>query len=155
MTGPGDSPAPADDPRVLRTSAEPGELSRVRRFVETHARQLGADPTTIADMVQAVDESVTNIIKHGYGGEDGIVEVEVGRTGSRLVVRLRDNAPPFDPTGLPAPDLDVPLDRRPLGGMGVYLTRELTDEVHHRSAPGWHNELTLVKRNQPNSTAER
>ena len=116
---------------------------------------LGADPTSVADMVQAVDESVTNIIKHGYRGRDGVVEVEVGRTGSLLVVRLRDNAPPFDPTRVPSPDLDVPLERRPLGGMGVYLTRELTDQVHHGSAPGWHNELTLMKRSQPDSTAER
>jgi serine/threonine-protein kinase RsbW len=106
-------------------------------------------------MVQAVDESVTNIIKHGYGGRDGVVEVEVGRIGSLLVVRLRDNAPPFDPTRVPNPDLDVPLERRPLGGMGVYLTRELTDEVRYLSTPRWHNELTLVKRNQPDSTAER
>ena len=39
--------------------------------------ELGADPTLVPDVVQAVDESVTNIIEHGYRGRPGIVEVEV------------------------------------------------------------------------------
>jgi anti-sigma regulatory factor (Ser/Thr protein kinase) len=154
MTGPRDVSAPSRA-RILRVPAEPGELSRIRRFVETQATELGADAGSVADVVQAVDESVTNIIKHGYRGQGGVVEVAVGTDGPALVVRLRDNAPSFDPTLVPTPDLDVPIERRRLGGMGVYLTRELTDEVRHDSPRGWSNELTLVKRVQPHATAER
>ncbi len=141
MTG----PITADSPRVLRTSAEPGNLSLIRRFVAEQVIELGAGPDLAQDMVQAVDESVTNIMQHGYRGREGTLEVEVGAVGSRLEIRLRDHAPPFDPTRVPAPDLEVAIERRPLGGMGIHLTRELTDEMHHGTAPGWTNELTLVR----------
>ncbi len=131
---------------MLRLAAEPANLAPIRRFIEAHALARGADPGSAADLVQAVDESVTNIIQHGYRGRPGVVEVEVGGTAVAMVVRLRDDAPAFDPTGVPAVDLEVPIERRPLGGMGVHLTRELTDEMRYASPPGWKNELVLVKR---------
>lgn len=139
-----DSPPGTD--RLLRVSAEPMNLARIRHFVEEQAVELGADETMVGDIIQAVDESVTNIIVHGYRGTRGIVEVEVRLAAGALVIQLRDHAPPFDPTGVPRPDLDLPLERRPLGGMGVHLTRELTDEATYRRPDGWGNELTLIKR---------
>ena len=129
---------------VLRIPASVNELAAVRRFIRRQARAAGADPRAVHDVVQAVDESVTNAIEHGYAGKPGTVEVEVDRAGRSLIVRLRDQAPPFDPTVLPAPDTTLPLDKRPLGGMGVFLARELTDAVtYRRTSDG--NELTLVK----------
>lgn len=128
----------------LEVPADVGQLARVRAFVRSAASALGARPRPIADVVQAVDECITNAIVHGYRGRPGTVGVELEREGLDLVVRLRDSAPPFDPTKLPTPDLSLPLSRRPLGGMGVFLARELTDEMtYRRTAQG--NELTLVK----------
>jgi anti-sigma regulatory factor (Ser/Thr protein kinase) len=139
------SPAPGAS-RLLRVSAEPANLAQIRRFVAAEAVELGADQGSVWDLVQAVDESVTNIIVHGYRGNRGIVEVEVRVDAGALVVHLRDHAPPFDPTRVPRPDLGLPLERRPLGGMGVHLTRELTDEARYGIPEGWGNELTLIKR---------
>jgi serine/threonine-protein kinase RsbW len=129
---------------VLRMPASVDELSALRQFIRRQGAQAGADSSAVADLVQAVDESVTNTIVHGYRGNGGTVEVEVERSGKSLVVRLRDQAPPFDPTLVPMPDISAPLEHRPLGGMGIFLTRELTDAVtYQRTRDG--NELTLVK----------
>jgi serine/threonine-protein kinase RsbW len=129
---------------VLRIPANASELATVRRFIREEALRAGADPHAVADVVQAVDESVTNAILHGYRGSGGTVEVEVDSAGRSLIVRLRDQAPPFDPTHLPAPDITSSLDRRPLGGMGVFLARELMDAVTYQQTKDG-NELTLVK----------
>ncbi|HUG47691.1 MAG TPA: ATP-binding protein [Candidatus Limnocylindria bacterium] len=140
----GDVPALAGQAQRLEIQADVGQLAAVRAFVRDGAASLGAPPRAVGDLVQAVDESVANIILHGYRAGPGQVIVEVGRAGPKLVVRLLDNAPAFDPTALPAPDLSLPLLRRRPGGLGVFLVRELTDEVHYRrTAQG--NELTLVK----------
>ena len=129
---------------VMRIPANVDELSGLRQFVRRQGTQAGADPGAVADIVQAVDESVTNTIVHGYRGDGGTVEVEVERSGKSLVVRLRDHAPAFDPTLVPMPDITAPLGERPLGGMGVFLMRELTDAMtYQRTRHG--NELTLVK----------
>ena len=131
---------------TLRIAAELHNLAAVRRFVSEEAESLQTGRAAIEDMIQAVDESVTNVIKHGYEGQPGAIEIEVGRVGDDLVVRIRDYAPPFDPTAYPSPDLTLPLERRPFGGLGIHLSRECTDAVIYRVAPDGANELTLLKK---------
>lgn len=129
-----------------RFTAELKNLAAIRQFVEQQAEALQTNPDVIPDVVQAVDESATNIILHGYRGGPGNIEVEVEQAGADLVIRLRDRAPTFDPTQLPPPDLTLPLETRPIGGLGVYLTRQMVDEISHRALPQGGNELTLVKK---------
>jgi anti-sigma regulatory factor (Ser/Thr protein kinase) len=131
---------------TLRIPADTDRLAAVRSFLRETAAARGVRPDAVPDVVQAVDESVCNIIVHGYRGEPGYVEIGVDREGDDLVVRLRDQAPAFDPTSVPAPDLELPLEARRPGGMGVHLARQLMDEVRHRVPPGSGNELRLVKR---------
>jgi len=127
----------------------PAELSRlvdIRCYVEDTAAGFGADDSALANVIQAVDESAANIIMHGYRGGPGTIDIEITRKDAWLTVCLRDRAPLFDPTRVPAPDLTLPPDQRPLGGMGVYLTRRLMDEVAYRVTPEGGNELTLRKK---------
>jgi serine/threonine-protein kinase RsbW len=133
--------------RGLTVDADVGRLADVRAFVRSALLDQGVDDEAGADVVQAVDEIVTNIIQHGYAGREGKVEVELelARAGE-VTVRIRDGCPPFDPRGVPTPDTRAPLADRPLGGMGVHLTRVLTDGMTHRILPSGGNELTLVKR---------
>jgi serine/threonine-protein kinase RsbW len=131
---------------ALQTTAELKNLSQIRDFVEMAATTLGLDPNLISNVQLAVDEVATNVTLHGYQGQGGSLEVELERVGSDLVVRLRDEAPPFDPTTVPAPDLTLPLAKRPIGGLGIYLVRRAVDEVIHRVTATGGNELTLVKR---------
>jgi serine/threonine-protein kinase RsbW len=135
-----------DTESTLRIAAELKNLSLIRGFVQQTATALDADPTVISDVILAVDEAATNIIVHGYQGQPGIIEVEMRRTGDSLVVCLRDQALPFDPTAMPPPDLTLPLEQRPFGGMGIHLIRQLMDEVTHRITPQGGNELTIVKK---------
>jgi serine/threonine-protein kinase RsbW len=131
---------------TLRTTAELGNLAAIRRFVLEAATSLGAGRAAIEDMIQAVDESATNVIVHGYEGQPGAIEVDVAREGDDLVVCIRDYAPPFDPTTYPSPDLTLPLERRRFGGLGIHLSRECTDAVIYRVTPDGANELTLLKK---------
>src|SRR3972149_5735174 len=120
--------------------------ARTRPYVEQRAATLKIPREVIRDMVQAVDESASNIILHGYRGKPGTIEVEIRREGDSLVAYLRDQAPPFDPTSVPPPDLTLPLHKRPMGGLGVYLVKQLMDSVSHRLLPDGSNELSLSKR---------
>ena len=118
------------------------------------ARELGADDAACDDLVQAIDESATNVIRHGYGGLPGRLEVQVDRSGPDLVVALRDEAPPFDPTVYLVHDLDAPLTDRRLGGFGIHLTRTCVDRVTHTGLAPAGNMLTLIRRIDP-PTEER
>lgn len=119
-------------------------LAPIRAFVRDCTAAVNSDEEATADLVQAVDEAATNVIVHGYRG-DGPIQVEFELDGNRMAVRLLDEAPVFDVTTVPPPDLTIPpLERRP-GGMGVHLMRTLTDDLRHRPRPGGGNELTLIR----------
>ncbi len=130
----------------LCIAAELKNLVEIRRTVQETATALGVDSAMIPDVLLAVDEAASNIIIHGYQGQGGAIEIEMEREGDALVIRLRDEAPPFDPAAIPPPDLTLPLEQRPIGGLGIYLMRQVMDEVTHRITPQGGNELTLLKR---------
>jgi serine/threonine-protein kinase RsbW len=103
------------------------------------------DEDFLYELVLAVEEAVTNIILHGYEGKQGVITIMIQLNIGSVEIILQDDAPPFDPTGVPAPRLDLPLDERPLGGLGVYIMRKHSDVMTYQRTPAGLNELTLVK----------
>ncbi|MBN1147331.1 MAG: ATP-binding protein [Anaerolineales bacterium] len=131
----------------LKIEADLKRLARIRAFIENAASSQGADKQTVDDMLLAANEAVTNIILHGYQGQPGMIEIEVSCQASDLVVRLRDQAPHFDPLSFPEPDTELPLDQRPFGQMGIHVLRNFTDRLSYRITQDGSNELTLIKHN--------
>jgi serine/threonine-protein kinase RsbW len=126
-------------------SADVEDLERIRSFVRDAATELETDDDLVPDLVIAVDEAAANIFQHGYRDHHGPIEVEIERRGTDVTIRLRDEAPPFDPTTWPTPDLAAPLARRAAGGLGIHLARSSVDRMHHQRRQGSGNELTLVR----------
>lgn len=140
---------------TLRVPADLGRLAEVRDLVRAAADEAGATAACTADMVQAVDEATTNTIIHGHSGGTGWVEVAATTRDDQFMVTIADNAPAFDPTTVPVPDLSVhPAERRP-GGMGVLLARLCVDEMTYRPRRGGGNILTLVRRFERNGKEDR
>jgi serine/threonine-protein kinase RsbW len=131
--------------RRVEIPAELERLADVRAAVRELARACDAPVTCMDDLVQAVDEVVTNIIVHGYRGEPGTIELTAELIGDDIVIRIEDRAPLFDPMTNPTPDLTIPPHRRRPGGMGIHLLRLAVDSVQHRPRPGGGNILTLTR----------
>ncbi|HEY7133201.1 MAG TPA: ATP-binding protein [Candidatus Limnocylindrales bacterium] len=141
-------------PASLEIPAVAGRLAEVRAFIRAVAAGAGAGDETTSDLVQAVDELTCNVIEHGYERRPGTIRVSAVEEGDVLVVRIRDAAPAFDPRTVPEPRLDLPLEQRPLGGMGIHLARALTDRIDHRILPDGGNEVTVTKRLRPDDAQE-
>ena len=130
----------------LRVQADVNELASVRDFVEHGASALGVAPDAMYDLVLAANEIATNIVVHGYNGKPGTIDITIEPDGDTIKIVLRDHTPLFDPTLAPTPDIHVPLEKRKRGGMGIHLTRELTDEMLYQVTGDGGNEITLIKR---------
>ena len=130
----------------LAKVVEKKDLADIRHFVEATGNQLGLETSVIVALRQAVDEAVSNILMHGYQGQAGPLRLDIGQKGADLWVRLRDEAPSFDPTQVPPPDLTIPLFLRPPGGLGLPLIRQAMDELCYHPLPEGGNEFILVKR---------
>jgi serine/threonine-protein kinase RsbW len=129
----------------LRVDAHVENLIKIRNFVQQTTSALGVAQEQIDDVILAVDEVATNIIVHGYKGQPGMIDIEVSRESDSLLLRLQDQAPGFDPTQVPSPDVTLPLEKRPLGKLGIHLVRHMVDEIIYKIPSGRGNQLTLVK----------
>ncbi|MDY7041920.1 MAG: ATP-binding protein [Chloroflexota bacterium] len=90
----------------------------------------------------AVHEAATNIIEHAYGGvADGRVEFVLRSRGSCLEIEINDHGEGFDFNSIPSPSLIGPQER----GYGIFLIKNLVDEVSYQSDPVAGNRLRLVK----------
>lgn len=141
--------------RRLRIPASVDRLAEVRALVREASRTAGAEEAIVGDLVQAVDEAVTNAIVHGYAGRPGWVDVAVTVDGRNLVATVEDEAPAFDPTSRPDPDMAVPALVRGPGGMGIRLMRLATDTLTYRPRDGGGNILTLTRSLHPRSKEDR
>lgn len=127
-------------------TAERQNLTIVRKFVQEHAVQLGMPQDLIDDLILAVDEMAANIIIHGYKGRPGNIDVHICTENDSMIVRLRDQAGLFDPTRIAEPDLTLPIEQRPIGGLGIFLARKFTDEMKYQVTAEGENELILRKK---------
>lgn len=131
--------------RHVSIPADLERLAELRAAVREVADRWDAPPDCMSDLVQAIDEAATNIIRYGYRGEPGAIEMTAELEGDDIVITLEDRAPEFDPLEVPAPDLSIPPLQRKPGGMGIHLMRLSTDSMEHRARPGGGNILTLTR----------
>ncbi len=132
--------------RILRVAANLDILKSVRDFIEDSAALCNFSLKESQELIQAVDEAMTNIIQHGYRGEPEEIEIVVAPTEDGLWVHLRDHAYAFDPTTLPQPDLSVSLENRPVGKMGMMFIRQFVDNMSYQRQDGRINQLSLFKK---------
>ncbi len=133
-------------PALRLESATLADLGRIRRFVMEGAVALGADPIAADDLVIAIDEAATNVIRYGYRDQPGPILVELSAAGGELTMRLVDEAPLFDPTAArPELNLDLDIGERPFGGMGIHLMHTSADRLVHTARGATGNDLTFFK----------
>lgn len=94
----------------------------------------------------ALEEHLTNLLAYGY--DDALehpIRVRLCLEAAELRVEVEDDGHPFNPLERPAPDLSLPLDERPIGGLGIYMMRKALDRMEYRRADG-KNILVMIKR---------
>jgi len=121
------------------------ELPALIEFIETACEEANIKPDLRFDLTLAVEEAASNVIAHGYKGKGGALAVSFEMLNSVVMICLRDRAKPFRPGKVRVPDTTVPLEDRPLGGLGLHLMRQLMDEVRYETLPDG-NLLTMIKR---------
>lgn len=131
----------------IEVTAENASLARLIDFSDAVEAQLPLTFDQSYLMRLAIEEIATNIIKYGYDRRaPGPLQVCCAYEDGCLRVILRDRGQPFDPALAPGPDLSDDPATREIGGLGLFLVREMADDLHYRHDPasGW-NELVIVK----------
>lgn len=150
MTGPAGS-ARNGGPTVLAdfsVASEPGNVRGVIERVGAVCAGLGLSRTKLEALETAVAEATTNAIEHGNGGDPSLlVEVGVWVSGQALVVRVTDQARGGEaPRDTEDPDIEAKLrgEQSPRG-WGLFLIRNLVDDVHVRTDASHHSVELVVR----------
>jgi serine/threonine-protein kinase RsbW len=121
-------------------------LQEIGDFVVDCARSAGFNDADIYAIQLAVDEAATNIIEHAYkGNEPGDIDLKCEPIRDGIKIVLSDHGRPFDPDSLPEPTLNVPIEELKPRGLGVFLIRQMMDEVEYQFDPETGNSLTMIK----------
>ncbi|WP_411833256.1 ATP-binding protein [Pseudoxanthomonas mexicana] len=137
----------------------PGEYARLEDLnasLETVLQRHGIEPQVRGDVRLIVEELASNAIDHGgdvppSGHHE--LSVDIAIAGGLLKLEFRDTGAPFDPTRVPDPRLDADIEQRPLGGLGVYLIRNLAHDIGYRR-DGAYNVLSVSLRTPHAEVAE-
>ncbi|MBU1695011.1 MAG: ATP-binding protein [Verrucomicrobia bacterium] len=122
------------------------ELRRVEGEVSAFLEARRVPPAWIYAASLALEEMLTNIIKYGYDDDrEHEIVLHAALDGRELALTLEDDGHAFDPTALPPPDATRRLEDRPVGGLGIHLTRKMTDGMSWRREGG-RNILQIVIR---------
>ena len=118
------------------TRSVPGqssELPALNEWLQARWTEAGLAPEACFPFELALEELFINVAMHGAApGVVPQVEVEFTCDGKTATLTLRDDGPAFDPLAAPPPDVDAALEDRPVGGLGIYLVREMMDEVTYQ-----------------------
>jgi serine/threonine-protein kinase RsbW len=119
-------------PAALTIKSDINEIPRVSDLLESVMLDHHFPDEDILDTQLAVEEVVTNVIVHGYGEAGGEIRVSCSADDSAIEIRVEDSADPFDPLSLPEPDISASIDDRKIGGLGIFLTRQVMDDIRYR-----------------------
>jgi len=122
--------------------AESKYLVKVRNFVVKYGSKMGLTPKQISEVKLAVDEAVSNIIRHAYVGKKGNFQIEMVKREDSCEILIKDQGIEFDWNSVIEPDLYKYVETRRKGGLGIWLIKKLIDEVEYKRVDGT-NILTM------------
>jgi sigma-B regulation protein RsbU (phosphoserine phosphatase) len=154
----GDAPQ-SDDLTMLAVHFDPGdilreeitlvnridEVDRLSTFVKDFCNKLDMDRKTASGLRLALEETVVNVINYAYPpGDQGSVVIQADSDRKQVRFTVTDSGTPFDPTSVLEADTTLDVQNRPIGGLGVLLTRKLMDSISYTRRNGM-NVLSLTK----------
>ena len=113
----------------------------LRRF----AAETGWLPGIANEVELILEEWLTNIQSYGLvGNPNPQIHVTVQSEGGSASLEITDNGVAFDPTQRKDPDLSVPVEERPIGGLGIFMMKKLSRGMRYERKGEW-NRLVIEK----------
>ena len=133
----------------LDIEALPENLGEVQQFVEERLEKTECSPKDMMQINVAVEEIFINIASYAYAPDKGraTVRVEVSGEPVSVTITFIDHGIPYDPLSRQDPDVTKSAEDREIGGLGIFLTRKIMDDLSYEYRDG-KNILTLKKKLQ-------
>ena len=131
----------------IRIKSKLTEIEEVQQHFKVFSKHHDISDRTVQKMSIVIDELLNNIITYAYDGDgdehDIKVKADISENHGKLYVTIADDGIPFNPLEHEPPDLTTPIEKRTIGGLGVLLAKELSDQLtYERDVDG--NVVTFI-----------
>ena len=121
-------------------------IPQLNEFIDLVAEEVGLDMSLTMSLNLAMEEAVVNVMDYAYpDGQKGNVDIEVTADQEWMAFVITDTGIAFDPTTKEDADTTLSAEERPIGGLGIFLVRQLMDDINYKRE-GNKNVLTLRKK---------
>ena len=134
--------------KKLVLTNEIAEINKLALFIEELGEELNLTPELVFNLNLVLEEAVSNVILYAYPKEEHQEIVLTTKISDKsLIFVLTDSGKEFDPTQAPDADVTLSAEEREIGGLGIFLIRQIMNEVRYQRIEG-KNVLTLEKKLQ-------
>lgn len=121
------------------------QISLLGEYIDTIVEEAGLSPELGMSLNLALEEAVTNVVLYAYPeGEKGEVKIDASWNHEMVTFVISDSGVPFDPTEKEDADITLSVEERPIGGLGIFLVKQIMDSVEYQRIEG-KNVLTISK----------
>jgi sigma-B regulation protein RsbU (phosphoserine phosphatase) len=121
-------------------------IPQLNEFIDSVAEEVGLEMSLTMSLNLALEEAVVNVMEYAYPeGQKGNVEIEVTADQQWMTFVITDTGIAFDPTTKEDADTTLSAEERPIGGLGIFMVRQLMDVIDYKRKDN-KNVLTLRKK---------
>ena len=128
----------------LRIEATSENLDTVNAFIEKELEALECSPKKSMEILVSIEEIYINIVHYAYDGNTGFADITFDYNNGCVIITFTDEGMEFDPLKKEDPDITVPIRKRPIGGLGIFMVKKTMDSVDYKRIGG-KNVLTIRK----------
>ena len=124
-------------PETLTLTNNLSELAKLEPFLKGFFNRNSLDSSVLPSVNLALEEALANVIMYAYPkGTQGEVTLSADVVDHVLCMEIRDQGIPFNPLQQQEADLDVPLEERQIGGLGIHLIKENMESLEYEYVEG-------------------
>lgn len=121
-------------------------MHKIEGLIDDLVGETGIEASLATNLNLALEEAVVNVMNYAYPkGTTGSVQLEAMLAADTLSFVITDSGTPFDPTSVEDANVTLGVEDRPVGGLDIFLVRQIMDTVNYERVDG-HNILTLSKK---------
>ena len=122
------------------------ETERLSQIVSDFSEANGLSIGDSYALNLSLEEILANVISYGYeDNSEHTITIRISLKDKQLIAEVEDDGKPFNPLEAPEPDIEIPLEDRPVGGLGIYLVRNLMDGLEYKRELG--KNILIMMRN--------
>lgn len=117
--------------KQLEIKAQEAFLTPLLDIVSRDLKQVGCPACKLEEIRLCVEEIFVNIASYAYPGGTGMVGIIMEVQKGKVRILFRDSGIKYDPTKNKTPDIACPADERAVGGLGIYMVKNMTDKLEY------------------------